>query len=90
MTIPNLKNWFKTIIILIFVELLPSALLACPNCKAGFTETTQQASVGEAMSLSVIFMIALPVFLISTIAMMIRRQSKKALAERQLTLQTHQ
>ena len=71
------KNWATLIIIAIFAIVVPDILLACPNCKSGFTESTQQAMVGQAFSFSVLKMILLPVTIIGVLAFVIVRQAKK-------------
>lgn len=59
--------------VLCIAALLPDSLLACPNCKAGFAETTAQASVGEAYSTTIYMMLALPALIVGFISMKIIR-----------------
>lgn len=53
-----------------------TALLACPNCKAGFEPNTAQAAVGEAYSMSIYMLLVVPTALASVLMFKIRRSMK--------------
>jgi hypothetical protein len=76
------KRSLKFILLAIFaaVQSLQSvcatALYACPGCKEGFDKGTEQAGVGAAYSLTICFMILMPVVIIGTIVYKVRAQIK--------------
>ncbi len=73
-----LNRLFLHIAILIAVGI--SNAYACPNCKEGFAAGTAQASVGASYSITTLFMILVPIIVVSTLFLKIRHESKKARA----------
>jgi hypothetical protein len=50
------------------------SLVACPNCKEGFDTGTTQAGVGSAYGFTIYLLIIVPVAIVVTLAMKIKRQ----------------
>lgn len=48
--------------------------LACPNCKDGFGSGTANASIGDAYSMSVLFMLGVPLTLVTVFTVVIARR----------------
>ncbi len=72
----KIKFYVIPILIAIFV-CFTRTLVACPNCKDGFAGTTQQASIGEAYSLTIYMLIALPTILIAVVTTKIVRRVRE-------------
>lgn len=53
---------------------IPLAVSACPNCKEGFEAGSANAAVGDAYSLSVIFMLAVPATLVTVFTIVLTRR----------------
>lgn len=53
---------------------LPQILFACPNCKEGFDKNTANASIGSAYSLTIYFLLVIPVAIVTVLVVKIRRQ----------------
>lgn len=51
--------------------------VACPACKEGFRPGTTEALAGEGYSMSVLFMLAVPLFIVSTFTVVMVRRMKK-------------
>lgn len=49
---------------------------ACPNCKDGFGSGTGNASIGDAYSMSVLFMLGVPLTLLTVFTIVIARRLK--------------
>jgi len=72
-------NWlFLHIAILVAVGVANA--YACPNCKEGFAAGTAQANVGAAYSITTLFMILVPIIVVSTLFLKIRHEIKKSQA----------
>ena len=72
----QIKFYVIPILIAIFV-CFAETLIACPNCKDGFTAGTKQASIGEAYSFTIYMLIALPMILIAVITTKIIRRVRE-------------
>lgn len=55
----------------------PNILYACPNCKEGFDASSAQANIGGAYSLTIVFMLLVPIAIITTVVLKIRSQIKR-------------
>jgi len=65
----------KRLLALLFVGLSTViSVLACPNCKDGFGSGTGNASIGDAYSISVLFMLGVPLALLTTFTIVISRR----------------
>jgi ABC-type transporter Mla maintaining outer membrane lipid asymmetry permease subunit MlaE len=53
---------------------IQQAIIACPNCKEGFDTGTTQAGVGSAYGLTIYLLIAVPVAIVVTLALKIKKQ----------------
>lgn len=60
--------------ILVFVA-SASAVWACPNCKDGIANGPN-ASIGDAYSMSVVFMLAVPTLILTVATVVIRKKLK--------------
>ena len=67
------------ILISIVAFLLASAhtLVACPACKDSYTKGSQNATVGDAYSLSVMVMLAVPITILTIAIVMIARRLRQ-------------
>lgn len=70
------KSYLLFLFVIIFVAAQQTAL-ACPNCKEGFDETTTQASLGGAYSLTICMLLAVPIALVVAVATKVRRETKR-------------
>lgn len=50
---------------------------ACPACKGGYAAGSKQAAVGEAYSISILFMLGLPITVVSVAGFAYYRQMKR-------------
>ena len=66
-------------IFIVGVLLLYSAseVLACPSCKEGFKPGSPEAAAGDAYSASVIFMLVVPMLIVTTFTVVIARRLKE-------------
>ncbi len=69
------KSYLVYSFVVIFVALQDLAI-ACPNCKEGFDENTTQAGLGSAYSITICLLLIVPIAIVMTIAIKIRRQMK--------------
>ncbi|MCS6809151.1 MAG: hypothetical protein RML40_10530 [Bacteroidota bacterium] len=69
-----LSRKFKPLAIVVGVLLVQHAALACPNCKDNFDLNTTQGNIGAAYGYTIYFMILLPIVIVTTIAIKIKRQ----------------
>lgn len=53
---------------------VPLAMYACPGCKQGYAAESVNASVGDAYSMSVIFMLAVPATLVTVFTIVLTRR----------------
>ncbi|MBU3678414.1 MAG: hypothetical protein FGM32_02250 [Candidatus Kapabacteria bacterium] len=63
--------------ILVFLLASVSALMACPACKDSYTKGGQNAAVGDAYSLSVMVMLAVPITILTIAIVMIARRLRQ-------------
>lgn len=56
---------------------LSSTATACPACKDGYAAGSKQAAIGEAYSISVLFMLAMPLTIMSVAGIAYVRHMKK-------------
>lgn len=63
--------------IVVFLLTSISALMACPACKDSYTKSSQNAAVGDAYSLSVMVMLAVPVTILTIAIVMIARRLRQ-------------
>lgn len=54
-----------------------STMTACPACKDGYTAGTKQAAIGEAYSISVLFMLGMPLTILTVAGVAYVRHMKK-------------
>lgn len=66
--------WITVVILLLCVA--PDSI-ACPSCKEGFRPGTTEALAGEGYSWSVLFMLAVPMAIVSTFTVVLVRRLKK-------------
>lgn len=66
--------WITVVILLLCV--VPESI-ACPSCKEGFRPGTTEALAGEGYSWSVLFMLAVPMAIVSTFTVVLVRRLKK-------------
>ncbi len=66
--------WITVVILLLCVA--PESM-ACPSCKEGFRPGTTEALAGEGYSWSVLFMLAVPMAIVSTFTVVLVRRLKK-------------
>jgi predicted small secreted protein len=58
-----------------FILLAASHIVtACPNCKEGFDKNTANASIGSAYSLTIYFLLVIPIAIVTVLVVKIRRQ----------------
>lgn len=74
-----MMQWRSLLWIVVVLVLLLTApdLLACPSCKEGFRPGTTEALAGEGYSWSVLFMLAVPMAIVSTFTVVLVRRLKK-------------
>jgi hypothetical protein len=53
---------------------LQQTIFACPNCKEGFDTGTTQAGLGSAYGVTIYLLIAVPVAIVVTLALKIKKQ----------------
>jgi uncharacterized membrane protein len=58
------------------VAMSAHAVLACPSCSDNFTKGSANASIGEAYSWSVLFMLAVPLFIVTMFVVMMWRKHR--------------
>jgi hypothetical protein len=58
----------------IYMSLVLQEAIACPNCKEGFEKGTEQASVGVAYSLTIGLLLIVPMLIVATIIVKIKKQ----------------
>lgn len=63
--------------ILVFLLTGVGTLVACPACKDSYTKGGQNAAVGDAYSLSVIVMLAVPITILTIAIVMIARRLRQ-------------
>jgi hypothetical protein len=67
------KNYLVYAFVIIFV-MAQEILFACPNCKEGFDKGTEQAAAGAAYSLTICFLLLVPITMIGVIVWKVRKQ----------------
>jgi len=55
-----------------------SVLLACPSCTDNFTKGSANAAVGDAYSMSVLFMLVVPISILTGFTVVIVRKMRAA------------
>lgn len=72
----TLRQYFGRIIIatVLGVIFLQSLSVACPNCKDNFDLNSTQGGIGAAYGYTIYFMILLPVVIIVTLVIKVKRQ----------------
>jgi len=69
----------KRVLISLFVLMCTAVtVFACPNCKDGFGSGTGNASIGDAYSMSVLFMLGVPLTLLTVFTIVIARRLRGA------------
>lgn len=63
-------------LIVVVVAMSSQTLLACPSCSDNFTKGSANASLGEAYSWSVLFMLAVPLFIVTTFVLMMWKRHR--------------
>jgi ABC-type transporter Mla maintaining outer membrane lipid asymmetry permease subunit MlaE len=58
----------------LFTFALQQTMIACPNCKEGFDTGTTQAGVGSAYGFTIYLLIAVPIAIVITLALKIKKQ----------------
>lgn len=54
-----------------------SSAVACPACKDGYTAGSKQAAIGEAYSMSVLFMLGVPMTIVAVAGIAYARHMRK-------------
>jgi hypothetical protein len=62
------------------------SLMACPNCKEGFDKGTEQAAAGAAYSLTICFLLLVPITIIGVMVWKVRRQVQHHAAKQALAI----
>lgn len=70
------KGYLAFLIVGVGMFLVPLALYGCPGCKQGYDAGSVNASVGDAYSMSVIFMLAVPATLVTVFTIVLTRRLK--------------
>ncbi|MCU0424657.1 MAG: hypothetical protein MUF71_03410 [Candidatus Kapabacteria bacterium] len=72
----TLRQFFVRIVPVAFLGLafLQSIAFACPNCKDNFDLNSTQGGIGAAYGYTIYFMILLPVVIIVTLVIKVKRQ----------------
>lgn len=73
------QMWYVLTVLIVIVLLLASGhdSVACPSCKEGYRPGTTEALAGEGYSWSVLFMLAVPMAIVSTFTVVLVRRLKK-------------
>ena len=72
-----MKRFSNRLLILVVTLFFAVAdLLACPSCKEGFKPGSPEAAAGDAYSASVIFMLVVPMLIVTTFTVVIARRLK--------------
>ena len=66
----------RLIVVLVCLAGSVSQAVACPACKEGFKPGSAEAAAGEAFSISVLFMLAVPMLIVGTFAVVLVRKMK--------------
>jgi hypothetical protein len=56
-------------------------VVACPSCKEGLRPGSAEAAAGEAFSISVLFMLAVPMLIVGTFAAVLVKKMKQTETE---------
>ncbi|MBI2794090.1 MAG: hypothetical protein HYX66_05500 [Ignavibacteria bacterium] len=68
------RGYLVYIFVVVSMFLVPMALYACPGCKQGYAPESVNAAVGDAYSMSVIFMLAVPATLVTVFTIVLTRR----------------
>ena len=63
--------------IVIFLFTIIGQAIACPNCKDAYTPGSTGASIGESYSWSILFMLMMPIAIVTFISLRIAYTAKK-------------
>lgn len=67
-----------TLLLLPVLLMSKSVLQACPSCSDNFTKGSANASVGDSYSMSVLFMLVVPLSILSAFIVVIVRKMRAA------------
>ncbi|CAN5508019.1 hypothetical protein BH10BAC6_BH10BAC6_10570 [soil metagenome] len=73
-----MKTKSMLMLLLPLVTVTNSVLQACPSCSDNFTKGSANASVGDSYSMSVLFMLVVPLSILSTFIVVIVRKMRAA------------
>lgn len=62
----------------VFLMWATSAVQACPSCSDNFTKGSANASVGDSYSMSVLFMLVMPLSILAAFTVVIVRKMRAA------------
>jgi len=67
----------RLFVVLVMLAGLAGQVQACPSCKEGFKAGTTEAAAGEAFSISVLFMLGVPMLIVGGFAVVLVRKMKQ-------------
>lgn len=72
-----MKIFGMSIFVAVILALGANALQACPACKEGYSPGSKQAAIGESYSISVLFMLAMPITIVTVAGVAYARHMKR-------------